>query len=335
MQPKKKIWVDGCFDMFHYGHANALRQARELGDWLVVGVHNDAAITLHKGPPVMMASERYAAVAACKWADEVVPDAPYVTDLAIMDQYGCEVCVHGDDQVTCKDGGDVYQAVKQAGRFVQVKRTPSISTTELLDRMMKMKWAAVSSQSNSKNNSNNRVVSTQKIVQFASKRERGCGRVVYLDGTFDLVHIGHLLAMQQAKSKGDYLIIGIHDDETIFKITGKWPVMKLEERVLGVLACKWVDEVLIGAPFSPSKQFILKHQINLVVNGITSEWTPSFDPYHDAKEMGVFVELEGHSFSHITSNAIIERVLVRKVEYEERNARKVLRDAEMRSRGFV
>jgi ethanolamine-phosphate cytidylyltransferase len=52
MEEKKKvvIWVDGCFDMMHFGHANALRQARELGDYLIVGVHSDKEIERVKGP---------------------------------------------------------------------------------------------------------------------------------------------------------------------------------------------------------------------------------------------------------------------------------------------
>ena len=47
-----RIWVDGCFDMVHFGHANALRQAKQMGDYLVVGVHSDEEIMKHKGPPV-------------------------------------------------------------------------------------------------------------------------------------------------------------------------------------------------------------------------------------------------------------------------------------------
>ena len=47
------------YDMVHFGHANALRQAKALGDKLIVGIHNDAEITRHKGPPVFTQEERY------------------------------------------------------------------------------------------------------------------------------------------------------------------------------------------------------------------------------------------------------------------------------------
>lgn len=57
--------------MVHFGHANQLRQAKQMGNYLVVGVHNDYDITLHKGPPVFNQYERYRMVRGIKWVDEV------------------------------------------------------------------------------------------------------------------------------------------------------------------------------------------------------------------------------------------------------------------------
>lgn len=45
--------------MVHFGHANSLRQAKALGDKLIVGVHTDAEIKKHKGPPVFTEEERF------------------------------------------------------------------------------------------------------------------------------------------------------------------------------------------------------------------------------------------------------------------------------------
>ena len=66
------IYFDGCFDMMHYGHANALRQARALGTKLVVGIHSDAQITENKGPPLIPYAERLAMLRATRWVDEVI-----------------------------------------------------------------------------------------------------------------------------------------------------------------------------------------------------------------------------------------------------------------------
>lgn len=58
-QQRGRVWIDGCFDFVHHGHAGAMLQARQLGTELYVGVHSDEAITLNKAPPVMDLDERY------------------------------------------------------------------------------------------------------------------------------------------------------------------------------------------------------------------------------------------------------------------------------------
>ena len=81
-----RVWCDGCYDMVHFGHANSLRQAKAMGDYLVVGVHTDEEISRHKGPPVFNEEERHRMVRAIKWVDEVVEAAPYVTTLETLDR---------------------------------------------------------------------------------------------------------------------------------------------------------------------------------------------------------------------------------------------------------
>lgn len=126
------------YDMVHFGHANSLRQAKAMGDYLDVGVHNDEEITKHKGPPVFTEQERfvkvinfigmhltsyrtilvrYKMVRGIKWVDEVIEGAPYVTTLETLDKYDCQFCVHGDDITTTADGVDTYHIVKSAGRY--------------------------------------------------------------------------------------------------------------------------------------------------------------------------------------------------------------------------
>lgn len=133
---ERKIWIDGCFDFAHHGHAGAMMQARQHGDELYVGVHNDQDILVNKGPPVMKLDERIAAVEGCRWCSVAIADAPYVTDYKVMNRYGCKYVVHGDDITTDKDGKDCYAEVKEMGRFIVVKRTPNISTTDLVGRML-------------------------------------------------------------------------------------------------------------------------------------------------------------------------------------------------------
>ena len=101
---KVRVWCDGCYDMVHYGHANSLRQAKAMGDYLIVGIHTDSEITKNKGPPVFSQEERYKMVRAIKWVDEVIEAAPYVTTVEELDEYSCDFCVHGNDITMTADG---------------------------------------------------------------------------------------------------------------------------------------------------------------------------------------------------------------------------------------
>ena len=65
-----------------------------------------------------------------------MPHAPYVTSLPWISHYGCYYVVHGDDITSDSSGEDCYRYVKAAGRFLVVKRTLGISTTDLVGRML-------------------------------------------------------------------------------------------------------------------------------------------------------------------------------------------------------
>ena len=124
-----------------------------MGDYLIVGVHSDADITAHKGPPVMSEQDRfvvdflfqsflplysYKAAYSCKWVDEVVENAPFVTDIELLRKHNVDLCVHGDDIITDASGNDCYGEVKKAGMFRTVPRTQGVSTTDLVGRMLLM-----------------------------------------------------------------------------------------------------------------------------------------------------------------------------------------------------
>lgn len=131
-----RLWIDGCFDFFHHGHAGVMLQSRRLGNELYVGLHSDEEIAANKGPTVMNLAEREAAVNACRFSTVCVPHAPYVTSIPWISHYGCRYVTHGDDITSDADGNDCYRFVKKAGRMKIVPRTPGISTTDLVGRML-------------------------------------------------------------------------------------------------------------------------------------------------------------------------------------------------------
>lgn len=336
-----RVWCDGCYDMMHFGHANSLRQAKLMGNYLVVGVHTDEEIRVHKGPPVMNEQERYKMVRACKWVDEVVEGAPYCTTLETLDKYDCDFCVHGDDITTTADGHDTYAIVKKAGRYRECKRTQGVSTTDLVGRMLLLArpetkttehvlskdvadlskghcasspWTGVS----------HFLPTSQRIIQFAEGREPRTGdRVVYMPGAFDVFHVGHVDALQKAKELGDFVIVGVWPDDVSRRFKGEhFPIMNLHERVLSVLACKYVDEVVIGAPYAVSEGLLEHFKVDFVVHGST-EVHPDEDgsnPFQVAIDRGIYRVIE--SGNPITSDDIVRRIIQNRLEFELRNKKK-------------
>ena len=128
-----RIFMDGAFDMMHYGHVNAFRQGRALGTHLVVGVNSGESITQAKGPPVMGDAERMATIKACKFVDEVVTNVPYVMNDEyvrwMIERYQIDFVVHGDDPCIV-DGKDVYASAQALGKYRTIPRTEGVSTTE-------------------------------------------------------------------------------------------------------------------------------------------------------------------------------------------------------------
>jgi ethanolamine-phosphate cytidylyltransferase len=85
-------------------------------------------------------------------------------------------------------------------------------------------------------------------------------QIVYTAGAFDLMHPGHVDFLEAAKNEGSYLIVGLYEDSVVNKYKGShYPVQKLQERVLSVLANKLVADAATDAPISLGSCFTSDH----------------------------------------------------------------------------
>lgn len=130
--------MDGCFDLCHAGHYNAVRQANVLTDTLVFGLNADEEILINKGPPVMNGEERMKLVRACKWIKESYPDTPYTVSEQVLEKYNCEFYLHGDDPCINSEGVDICQELNKVGKFRVFKRTSGISTTSITAKLIRL-----------------------------------------------------------------------------------------------------------------------------------------------------------------------------------------------------
>ncbi|KAK0476100.1 cholinephosphate cytidylyltransferase [Armillaria novae-zelandiae] len=133
-----RVYADGVYDLFHFGHALQLRQAKLAfpSVHLLVGVCSDELVKAHKARSIMVHAERLEAARHCRWVDEVVPEAPWIIDQEFLDKYQIDYVAHDEDPYVAEGHEDVYSYVKSQGKFIPTRRTPGVSTSELLERIV-------------------------------------------------------------------------------------------------------------------------------------------------------------------------------------------------------
>ncbi|KAF8553611.1 hypothetical protein OG21DRAFT_1584724 [Imleria badia] len=133
-----RIFADGVYDLFHFGHALQLRQAKLSFPkvYLLVGVNTDEDVAAYKARCVLTHQERCEAVRHCRWVDEVIPDCPWILDAAFLDKWKIDYVAHDEVPYVAEGHEDVYAFVKQRGQFLPTRRTPGVSTSDLLERII-------------------------------------------------------------------------------------------------------------------------------------------------------------------------------------------------------
>lgn len=119
----KKIITFGTFDLFHIGHLNILKRAKEQGDYLIVGISSDELNEKKGKKSIIPLKDRIEIVKSIQYVDEVfIEDSLELKDEYIKN-YGADVLVMGDDWK------DKFNWVSCPVKYLE--RTPNISTTYL------------------------------------------------------------------------------------------------------------------------------------------------------------------------------------------------------------
>lgn len=132
-------YTSGVFDMFHIGHLNILKRAKELCDFLIVGVSTDELVREYKHKsPIISYDNRKAIVEACKYVDKVVPQVNR-DKMSAYHRLHFDVMFVGDDW----KGNSLFQEVeaelnKNGAKVVYFPYTKGISSTILRDKLVKI-----------------------------------------------------------------------------------------------------------------------------------------------------------------------------------------------------
>lgn len=125
-----KIITFGTFDVFHVGHLRILQRAKAMGVELVVGVSSDALNFSKKGRnPVYPEDERLEIIAGLECVDEVFLEESLEEKRNYLQKYNADILVMGDDW----EGR--FDEFSDLCNVIYLKRTPSISTTEVIEKI--------------------------------------------------------------------------------------------------------------------------------------------------------------------------------------------------------
>lgn len=125
-------YTTGVYDMFHIGHLNVIRRAKEQCDYLIVGVSTDELVKMEKNKaPVIPYEEREAIVAALRYVDEVVPQVDK-NKLAAWERYHFDKMFVGSDWKGTPQWNRFEEQFAPLGvEIVYLPHTNGISSTTL------------------------------------------------------------------------------------------------------------------------------------------------------------------------------------------------------------
>lgn len=138
-EKKYKIgYTTGVFDMFHIGHLNIIRRAKEQCEYLIVGVTTDELCHTRKNKyPVICESDRMEIVNAIRYVDKVVAQ-DNMDKLAAVKQYGADVVFVGSDWKGTDAWNNYEKEFAKVGcDVVYLDHTDGISSTILKERLNK------------------------------------------------------------------------------------------------------------------------------------------------------------------------------------------------------
>ena len=137
-QNKKLVFTNGCFDILHRGHIEYLKQAKSLGDYLVVGLNSDSSVKDIKGDsrPINNENDRAYVLNSLKVINAVIifyEDTPY----NIIKEIVPDLLVKGGDWREDKIvGADIVK--KAGGKVVSLKYVENYSTTGTINKLIKL-----------------------------------------------------------------------------------------------------------------------------------------------------------------------------------------------------
>ena len=123
----KVVITYGTFDLLHKGHVNILSRAKELGDYLIVGVSTDEFNAIKGKKSYYSYEDRKMIVEAIRYVDLVIPEENWEQKPEDIKKYNVDVMVMGSDWADSNE----FSGLQELCELVFLPRTENISTTQI------------------------------------------------------------------------------------------------------------------------------------------------------------------------------------------------------------
>lgn len=138
-RPRKTIYMDGVFDLFHIGHLNAIQECAKLGDRVIIGVTGQEDATGYKRLPIIKEDERVAIISSLKYVDKVICPCPLIVTQKFMEEEQIDLVVHGfaskEDE---KRQYEFFEIPIKNGKFKTIPYYQDLSTTDIISKIKTM-----------------------------------------------------------------------------------------------------------------------------------------------------------------------------------------------------
>lgn len=135
----KRVYIDGIFDLFHRGHLESFKKAKNSfkNTYLIVGIISDKDAEGYKRKPIITENDRYEIIKNLKLVDEIIENSPLIIDLEFIDNNKIDLIVHGfSNDADFEKQKDFFTLPLKLGKFKRIEYYKPLSTTDIINRII-------------------------------------------------------------------------------------------------------------------------------------------------------------------------------------------------------
>ena len=151
LSPVVNVYASGVWDLLHLGHMKHFNEISNLGNRLLIGVHNDVDVKTYKRTPTLTMEERATTASYCKSVSKVIKSAPLILTQDFIKKYNIHKVVASVEYDDPED--EYYRVPREMGILHIIDRIPGVSTTEIMDRVKNN--PSINTSSNNTSDKNN------------------------------------------------------------------------------------------------------------------------------------------------------------------------------------